>query len=100
MAREWNNPVRQPWNGMIKNALDAVDQHNDYYFRSKNTKHLESAEYLRKYVRSLKDWIKEEEILTSTAGLEPATDRLEGGCSIQLSYVDPENALPEGGSVL
>ena len=26
-------------------------------------------------------------ILMGTAGLEPATVRLEGGCSIQLSYV-------------
>ena len=26
--------------------------------------------------------------LASKAGLEPATDRLEGGCSILLSYLD------------
>ena len=27
-------------------------------------------------------------------GLEPLTVRLEGGCSIQLSYMDIENMLP------
>ena len=26
--------------------------------------------------------------LASKAGFKPATDRLEGGCSIQLSYLD------------
>ena len=61
MAREWNTPIREPWNGVIKTALDAVDRHNEQYFKTENKKHLIAAEHLRNYVRYLKDLIKEVE---------------------------------------
>jgi len=57
VAREWNTPTREPWNGVIKTALDAVDQHNAYYFRSKDARHLIAAELLRTYVTYLKDLV-------------------------------------------
>ena len=61
MAREWNTPTREPWNGVIKTALDAVDQHNTFYFRSSDQKHLIAAELLRNYVKFLKDFLVETE---------------------------------------
>ena len=59
MAREWNTPVRAPWNGVIKMALDTVDKHNDHYIHSKDTRHLIAASLLRNYVVYLKDLIKD-----------------------------------------
>jgi hypothetical protein len=61
VAREWNTPTREPWNGVIKTALDAVDQHNAFYFRSNDHKHLIAAELLRSYVKFLKDFLIEAE---------------------------------------
>jgi len=61
VAREWNNPIREPWTGVIKTALDAVDQHNAFYFRSNDTKHLIAADLLRSYVKFLKDFLIEAE---------------------------------------
>ena len=57
MAREWNTPVREPWNGVIKTALNAVDQHNAHYFQEKDARHLIAAELLRTYVTYLKDLV-------------------------------------------
>jgi len=57
VAREWNTPVREPWNGVIKTALDAVDQHNTHYFSSNDLRHLIAAELLRTYVTYLKDLV-------------------------------------------
>jgi hypothetical protein len=59
VAREWNTPVRDPWNGTIKASLDAVDRHNDHYFKTNNYKHLIAAHYLRQYVKYVKDIITE-----------------------------------------
>ncbi len=61
MAREWNTPTREPWNPLIKTALDAVDRHNQLYFKSNNVKHLILAQLLRDYVTYLKDFITESE---------------------------------------
>ena len=61
MAREWNNPIREPWTGVIKTALDAVDQHNAFYLHSNDTKHLIAADLLRSYVKFLKDFLVEAE---------------------------------------
>ena len=61
MAREWNTPTREPWNPLIKAALNAVDQHNKFYFESNNVKHLILAQLLRDYVKYLKDFITESE---------------------------------------
>ena len=59
MAREWDTPVREPWNGTIKASLDAVDRHNDHYLKTNNYKHLVAAHYLRQYVTYVKDLIIE-----------------------------------------
>jgi hypothetical protein len=59
VAREWNTPVREPWNGTIKASLDAVDRHNDHYLKTNNYKHLVAAHYLRQYVKYVKDIITE-----------------------------------------
>ena len=59
MAREWNTPTRQPWNGMIKASLDSIDRHNEHYLNTNNYKHLVAAHYLRQYVAYVKDLIIE-----------------------------------------
>jgi len=65
VAREWNTPLRAPWNGVIKTALDTVDKHNDHYFQSHDTRHLIAADLLRTYVVYLKDLIKDLEKQTN-----------------------------------
>jgi hypothetical protein len=59
--RTFNTPLREPWNPIVYQCLRAVDCHNAQYFLTGNVWHLEQAELLRHYVRSLKDWIREEE---------------------------------------
>lgn len=59
--REWNTPVREPWNGLIKQALNAVDRHNVLYFDSRDPWHLSQAQVLRAYVADLKVWIHQQE---------------------------------------
>jgi hypothetical protein len=59
--RTFNTPLREPWNPIVYQCLRAVDCHNTQYFLTRNAWHLEQAELLRHYVRSLKDWIREEE---------------------------------------
>jgi hypothetical protein len=59
--RTFNTPLREPWNPIVYQCLRAVDCHNAQYFLTGNAWHLEQAELLRYYVRSLKDWICEEE---------------------------------------
>ena len=49
--------MREPWNGVIKTALNAVDQHNAHYFQEKDARHLIAAELLRTYVKYLKDLV-------------------------------------------
>lgn len=62
MAREWNTPVREPWNGTIKASLEAIDKHNEIYFATNNPEHLEAAKILRSYVCFLKNLIRSLEI--------------------------------------
>ena len=59
--RTFNTPLREPWNPIVYQCLRAVDCHNEQYFLTGNAWHLEQSELLRHYVRSLKDWIREEE---------------------------------------
>ena len=59
--REWNTPVREPWNPLIKECLNAVDRHVAFYLASGDQTHLSQAATLRGYVRELKDWIGQEE---------------------------------------
>jgi hypothetical protein len=57
--REWNTPVRAPWNALIKECLSAVDRHNCAYFATGDGRHIHLAEELRKYVMELKVLIHE-----------------------------------------
>ena len=59
--RTFNTPLREPWNPIVYQCLRAVDCHNAQYFLTGNPWHLQQSELLRQYVRSLKDWIREEE---------------------------------------
>ena len=75
--RTFNTPLRAPWNPIVYQCLRAVDCHNEQYFLTGNVWHLEQSELLRQYVRSLKDWIREEEKNTMAHLGESA--RSEGG---------------------
>ncbi len=57
--REWNTPVREPWNTLIKECLNGVDRHNCCYFETGNGKHMYLASRLREYVGELKVLIHE-----------------------------------------
>ena len=59
--REWNTPLRSPWNPVIKSCLNAVDQHIRLYLETGDRFHLGQAQTLREYVAYLKDWIHSEE---------------------------------------
>ena len=59
--REWNTPVREPWNALIKQALNAVDRHNQLWFDSGDRWHFDRAQVLRIYVADLKTWIHKQE---------------------------------------
>ncbi len=72
--REWNTPVRAPWNVLIHQALQAVDRHNRLFFDTGDRWHLQQAAALRSYVRALKTWIHQQEAQAQahepTAGIE------------------------------
>jgi hypothetical protein len=57
--REWNTPEREPWNALIKEALQGVDRHNVRYFETGDARHLHFAAHLRSYVSELKDLLME-----------------------------------------
>lgn len=61
MPREWNTPVREPWNPLIAELLKAVDRHNRQFFLTRDPWHLERAESIRAYVHELKAWIHRQE---------------------------------------
>ena len=63
MPREWDSPVRERWNAPIHNILKAIDNHTSIYLNTGDKWHAEQADFLRKYVKRLKDRIKEEESL-------------------------------------
>ena len=55
--REWNTPIRAPWNPLIKELLAAIDRHEHLYRQSGLGWHCAAAEDLRSYVSALKTWI-------------------------------------------
>lgn len=57
--REWNTPVRAPWNALIKECLSAVDRHNAAYLADADQRHVYLAQALRVYVAELKSLICE-----------------------------------------
>ena len=65
MPREWDTPIRSPWNAPIHNLLKAIDNHTSLYFKTGDEWHMEQAQILRKYVANLKTWIHEQEVPAS-----------------------------------
>jgi hypothetical protein len=61
MPREFNTPIREPWNPVIKSCLNAIDEHIKIHLKTGDEWHLSQAEILRKYVGDLKTWIHKEE---------------------------------------
>lgn len=61
MPREWDNPIRAPWNPKIHNILKTIDLHVEFYIQTGDSFHLNQAETLREYVRQLKTWIQNKE---------------------------------------
>ena len=61
MSREFNTPIREPWNPVIKKCLDAVDIHVRMHLKTGDEWHLHQAEILRNYVKELKIWIHNQE---------------------------------------
>ena len=51
--------MREPWNALIKEALQGVDRHNVRYFETGDARHLHFAAHLRSYVSELKDLLME-----------------------------------------
>lgn len=61
MPREWNTPLREPWNPVIKHCLNAIDKHIALYIQTQDPWHFCQAEKLRQYVQDLKTWIHSQE---------------------------------------
>jgi len=61
MSREWNTPIREPWNAPIHQILKAIDNHTRIGMKTEDPWHEEQAEILRKYVKDLKVWIHKQE---------------------------------------
>jgi hypothetical protein len=61
VPREWNTPVREPWNPIIHQLLRAVDQHNRELLATGDLWHAVKAAELRQYVGELKAWIHQQE---------------------------------------
>jgi len=61
MPREWNTPIREPWNPVIKKCLDAVDLHTRLHLETGDDWHSIQAKTLRDYVNNLKTWIHKQE---------------------------------------
>jgi predicted NAD/FAD-binding protein len=61
MPREWNTPIRDPWNAPIHQILKAIDNHTREYLKTQDSWHLERAQDLREYLNELKTWIHKNE---------------------------------------
>ncbi|NDB57040.1 hypothetical protein EB001_01115 [bacterium] len=61
MPREWNTPIREPWNAPIHQMLQAIDNHIRIGMKTEDPWHEEQAQILRKYVKDLKVWIHKQE---------------------------------------
>ena len=66
MPREWDTPVRGPWNPLIKDLLAGIDRHEALYRTTGRGWHARSAAQLRVYVAELKGWIHAEEAKTAS----------------------------------
>lgn len=63
MSREWGTEIRNPWCPKIAQILKTIDLHSEFYIKTGDVFHKEQAEYLRNYVYSLKNWIKDNETI-------------------------------------
>jgi hypothetical protein len=61
MAREWSTTVRDEWCPKIAHIIKTIDLHSESYLATGDTFHKDQAEYLRRYIYSLKDWIQSKE---------------------------------------
>jgi hypothetical protein len=61
MPREWDTPLREPWNPVIHRLLKAIDTHMSLYLETGDLWHVHKAQILRGYVVELKDWISAQE---------------------------------------
>lgn len=52
---------RSKWNERIFHIIKAIDTHVDLYLKTLDPWHMKQAEYLRRYIYELKDYIIEEE---------------------------------------
>jgi hypothetical protein len=59
--REWDTPLREPWNPVIAQSLKAIDLHVACFLTTGDAWHLKKAHELREYVRQLKDWLCKQE---------------------------------------
>ena len=59
--REWNTPVREPWNAVISKLLKAIDNHSGLFLKTGDQWHMAKAQQLREYVAELKEWIVAQE---------------------------------------
>jgi hypothetical protein len=59
--REWDTPLRGPWNPVISHLLKAIDNHVACFLTTGEIWHLTKAQELREYVRQLKDWLHKQE---------------------------------------
>lgn len=59
--REFNTPIREPWNPIIKHCLNGIDEHIKLHLQTGDVWHLSQAEILRTYVKELKIWIHRQE---------------------------------------
>ena len=53
--------MREPWNVLIHQSLQAIDRHNMLWISSGDCWHLQQAQVLREYVSGLKTWIHQQE---------------------------------------
>ena len=60
-GRTFNTDVRKPWNPVIHNILKAIDNHSLQFLKTGEPWHEEKAEFLRRYISDLKEWIQSEE---------------------------------------
>ena len=61
MPREWNTPIREPWNASIHQILKAIDNHRREWLATGDPWHDEKATQLAEYLHELKTWIHKQE---------------------------------------
>lgn len=59
--REWNTPIREPWNPKIHQILKIIDLHGEFLLKNGDSFHHKQSEILRDYLKNLKTWIHSQE---------------------------------------